>query len=401
MSQKQFNIEHTPLPIETVFFQEDVSKVVVKSGQGRDRLETYQDAKHWNRYYFDFPQVWQTSNVGEPIIGVRSIWLLNKRRHIEFSLFIRKYAKNHFVSAAERYIPRYRDHVSAYWLEDSIRYIEFHQPTSSELDQAVSHMNSEHISACCIPIDVIIEHDEDFRKIGEYLETHLSKVIEQINRENSGWIFTLNPRFVQESIDGNHGNRNRDVSIDEVYDNDTYKLVFGSPRNMNSYSANNDNVDLDCYVDIAIMPSMNTFQKLYDVNDKYKPLDEDYRQEILEETDGFSDDFNDVFNIGDEPYQNHVGNMYCFYRTIELKNLWDRHTTKVYASFANQASHNYLGNTHVYFTPIKYYILNSTDKKFWIELYSARNPNIPMRLPDHEGFVIEMQFMQNDKLLYI
>ena len=170
---------------------------------------------------------------------------------------------------------------------------------------------------------------------------------------------------------------------------------------MYSYSENQEDSDLDCYVDIAIMPSMSTFEKLYNLNGKYTPLPEEVRGELNEFDDVFSDDFNDVFNIGDEPYQNSVHQFYQFHRTIELKNLWDRHTCKVYASFANQANHNYLGNTHVYFTPIKYYKLNSRDKRFWLELYSARNPNIPMRLPDHEGFVMEMQFMQNDKLLYV
>ena len=390
---RELNLDSTPLPIETVFFQEDVSTNIVKDDHGRERRVIYQDPKHWNRYYFDFPQTWQTSNVGEPIVGVRSMWLLNKQRHVEFILFIRKYAKYHFVPVVNRHCPRYRG-------QATIDILERNPIRDNELDDLVEHLDSQYMSACCIPIDVIIEHDEDFRKISEYLETHLSKFIEQINKDNSGWIFNLNPRFVQESM-GIHGNRNKDITIDEVYDETTYKLKFGSPRNMNSYSENQQNGNLDCYVDIAIMPSLSTFEKRYNLNDKYKLLPEDVRGDFNEFEDVFSDDFNDVFNIGDESYQNSIQQFYRFHRTIELKNLWDRHTCKVYTSFANQANHNYLGNTHVYFSPIKYYKLNSYDKRFWLELYSARNPNIPMRLPDHEGFVMEMQFMQNDKLLYV
>lgn len=63
--------------------------------------------------------------------------------------------------------------------------------------------------------------------------------------------------------------------------------------------------------------------------------------------------------------------------------------------------HFFLGNSQVNFHPIKYFKLNSRDDKFWIELYNADNPTIPVRLTPHEGYVMELQFMQNDKLLYI
>lgn len=55
----------------------------------------------------------------------------------------------------------------------------------------------------------------------------------------------------------------------------------------------------------------------------------------------------------------------------------------------------------VNFHPLKYFQLNSRDDKFWIELYNADNPTIPVRLIPHEGYVMELQFMQNDKVLYI
>ncbi len=60
MKQRQLNIQRTPLPIETVFFQEDADKVPI------------QDLLHWNRYYFYYPPEWITSDTGEDIVGVRS-----------------------------------------------------------------------------------------------------------------------------------------------------------------------------------------------------------------------------------------------------------------------------------------------------------------------------------------
>ena len=88
-----------------------------------------------------------------------------------------------------------------------------------------------YISICSIPVDVIIKHDEDFRKIGEYIELHITKFIEQMNAANSGVVFKYNPKFVQESMNFKFGNRNRDIAFDteyaDYYDK-TFKIVFGS-----------------------------------------------------------------------------------------------------------------------------------------------------------------------------
>lgn len=397
MRQRQLNIQRTPLPIESVFFQDDVSTNTVTDNVGRVRKERIQDPVHWNRYYFDYPPEWITSDTGEDIIGVRSLWLLNKQRHIQFTLFIRKYAKNHFLSAYN--IIHHTNYTQ-------IRQIDNLHLTDEQIDEVVFRIRNEYISVCSIPVDVTIEHDEDFRKIGEYIESHLAAFIPQMNAENSGWIFTSNPHFVQEPMNAKFGNRNRDIAFDTVYsdfDEKTFKLVFSSPRNTNKYSENQDNSDLDCYVDIAIMRTESILKKIYDDKYKLRTVDDPAREPIGE-ADIFSDDVNELFNIVVElpqSYQNPFSYFLHFHRQIEIKNLWDRHTCKVYASFANQSNHYYVGNSHVLFTPIKYYKLNSRDNRFWIEFYSARNPNIPIRLPDCEGFVLEMQFMQNDKLLYV
>ena len=391
MKQRQLNIQRTPLPIESVFFQDDGATNTVTDRAGRATKKKIEDPVHWNRYYFDYPPEWITSDTGEDIIGVRSLWLLNKQRHIQFTLSIRKYAKVHFLAA-------YNNTYHPNPLLTEIQQIDALNLTDEQIDEVVSHLNSIYISAFSIPVDVTIKHDEDLRKIGEYIESYLTKSIEQMNSANSGMVFNDNPHFIQESMDVKFGNRNKDITFDETYSDDerTFKIVFSSPRNTNKYSENQDDKNLDCYVDIAIVESEVELRKKYDA--RYKLLPEDNRGAPYNH---FNDDVKDLFNIGYTSYKNSGMYFMQFHRKFELKNLWDRHTCKVYASFANQSNHYYVGNSHVLFTPIKYYKLNSRDNRFWIEFYSARNPNIPIRLPEHEGFVLEMQFMQNDKLLYV
>ena len=183
-----------------------------------------------------------------------------------------------------------------------------------------------------------------------------------------------------------------------------------SPRNTNTFESSIyedsefNEKDLECFVDFAIVPrhrNLSTLYKRYTDKDhgfKLKPVDE---QVPLDETDTFPEDFNEVFNVGYESFQNNIDYITRFHRNLEFKHLWDRHSCKVYSSIAGQSMHFFLGNSQVNFHPIKYFKLNSRDDKFWIELYNADNPTIPVRLTPHEGYVMELQFMQNDKLLYI
>lgn len=68
-----------PVPIETAYFLEDAQEDLTKP----------------NRYYFDFPEEWATSNRGESIVGVRSIRMIPRGRLLLFRIGIRKYYKAH------------------------------------------------------------------------------------------------------------------------------------------------------------------------------------------------------------------------------------------------------------------------------------------------------------------
>ena len=111
-------------------------------------------------------------------------------------------------------------------------------------------------------------------------------------------------------------------------------------------------------------------------------------------------------NIGYNPYQNNPnkymnGKNGIWMRKIEFENVWDRHSCKVYSSIAGVSSKGYLGNSQIFFQPIKYFKLNSTDQKFWIEFYSSTYHRIPVKIPLNESFVIEMQLLPYRKLLYV
>ena len=72
--------EITPVPIETVFFLED----------GK------QDPYQANKYYFDYPGNWATSNNGENIVGLRSIKLQRNPIKLDFVIGMAKYTKEDF-----------------------------------------------------------------------------------------------------------------------------------------------------------------------------------------------------------------------------------------------------------------------------------------------------------------
>ena len=113
-------------------------------------------------------------------------------------------------------------------------------------------------------------------------------------------------------------------------------------------------------------------------------------------------DFVDVMNIGYEPFQNRPEKyLNKWMREIEFENVWDRHSCKIYSSFASDSSRGYLGNSQIFYHTIKYFKLNSTDQQFWIEFYSGRFHQIPVKIPLNESFVIEIQFLPYHKLLYV
>ena len=71
----QYSNVNIPIPTETSLFSED--------GELDPELK-------W-RWWFKLPDIWTTSNIGEKIIGIRSIYLMKNRRKIEYTLHLKKY----------------------------------------------------------------------------------------------------------------------------------------------------------------------------------------------------------------------------------------------------------------------------------------------------------------------
>ena len=71
----QYSNVNIPIPTETSLFSED--------GEIDPELK-------W-RWWFKLPDIWTTSNIGEKIVGIRSIYLMKNRRKIEYTLHLKKY----------------------------------------------------------------------------------------------------------------------------------------------------------------------------------------------------------------------------------------------------------------------------------------------------------------------
>ena len=413
--------EQIPIPIETAYFLEDGERDPTKP----------------NRYWFNFPPEWSTSNRGESIVGVRNIYTIARRRKLEFDLSIRKYLRSAFDELKSKEENQNKNDDEIYdmiedknkgevsthiisWLatdkdlrdlfEDIIyvlkpKFDEYNKQVmekynlSNDTLTKLRNIYLTILNKYTIPVYGTISFIKDsyalFFKNNDDWDAFLNEIAD-FNKQNAD---QLVPLFRLSDL-----NRElNDIQMDGYYDYDknTFIETLFSPTNthINSYVANPDYKPTPTPEPIPpyikIEDNVNT--SLYYVDFKINFLektntDENYRRY----------DFADVMNIGNEPYQNKPEQYQNkWLRRIDFYNVWDRHSCKIYSSIAEQASHNYIGGSSIYFTPIKYYKLNSTDQKFWVEFYSGRHNNIPIVIPKNESFCIEMQFLSYNKLLYV
>ena len=401
MNNRQLNIQRTPLPIESVFTQEDVACNIDEHGNRKP----IHDNIHWNRYYFDYPPEWQTSETGEAIVGVRSILLVKQSRQLEFNIHIRKYLKFGFLDRLKlEYPAKYRNLATVQQLLDLP---EDQQPTHEEIEAVVRKLGSRQMNQLTIPIFLSTEPDDRITDITANISDQITKYINRLDEP------TDKPKFVQVGDDDDgvdddvvkilKGYPNEDITINYEDEEPGFPIYIESYRTKYCVNGDDDyNEGDDCFVDFMLTPLTSTNRTL---SKKYFPetfrLKPQEQQVEYNDDDMFDMDFVDVFNIGNEPIDDNPYTNYLYFRrNHKFINVWDRTPCEVHASFANQSNHNYLGKSDVMFTPIKYYKLNARDNRFWIEFYDICTKN-PVKIPNHEGFVMEMQFMQNDKLLYI
>ena len=308
----QYSSVNIPIPTETTLFSED--------GEIDPCLK-------W-RWWFKLPDTWTTSNIGEKIIGIRSIYLMKNRRKLEYTLHLKKY--------------KYTKTETAEMIED------------------------ETVNTLTVRIVSWIAVEKDLREIFLGMMHYVQLAIEENNK-------TKKPEqvaFQMNEVDA----YKRDIQMDGVYEKYENRRSFVEKIYCpNKYPE--ESLDGTKYFTKCVFKITNTnedFELLFNINDN--PLPEDYATKI---------DFYDV---------------------------WDRHSCKVFSSIAADSNRGYIGNSQLVFNPIKYFKINSTDKKFYIDFYNARNIKCPAVLPYkmkedgstlNEPFVIELQLMQNEKLLYI
>ena len=418
--------QQTPLPIETAYFLNDAVKLKTDEG-----YKLMRDPNKFNRFYFNYPPEWKTSNMGEMIVGVRSMWTSNKRRSFPFLIFLRKYQKKKFYETAKKVYPdEYGNLTLAEFVyisidDDKIQTIIDQMDFSDVIVEPyliyAEFATNQSFSDFCKDIETCLSCQTSIKN---YLKFMISFLDNKYSSDKLNYYQTINKYtdeelackyqwgfwFDQSNNKESYFSNNKGMSMMGLYQDKKFIERIYSPRNVNVLDP--------FYIDIMFAVNTKTYTKRYqdmtvneippnDSNERLPPIKNRYNPHSrpdpkpLDDNDKFTDDFNTVFNIGDLPYQNSLDYITKFHRRIDLQNVYDRSTVKVHASFANQSNDYYVGNSHVYFNPIKYYKLNSKDDKFWIEFYSGRYHDCPVNIPDDEGFVLEMLFMQNQKLLYV
>ncbi len=241
--------------------------------------------------------------------------------------------------------------IRSIWLMKSKRKIEFSLTLNKYKADDEGNVDVETKNSITINVITWMEVDEKLKKIFSSLNEILMKEVEKNNKELDEAKDTKKCRFIQ-TDDPNE----RDFQTDGMYEARSFTEIFYCPLDYDDKSIHCD----------------------FTIND-------------------YNDDFKEIFNIGSInfiPSDKAVS-------ILEFKDTWDRHSCKVYSDICSQSNHCYLGNSQVYFNPIKYYKIHSTDENFWIEFYNSRHEKIPVILPKGESFIIELVFLQNRKLLYI
>ena len=192
--------EIIPVPIETVFFLED------------GKQDPYQP----NRYYFDYPGNWATSNNGENIIGLRSIKLHRSPIKIYFRIRIAKY----------------EDEVYKENYENS------YENTIIKLDQK----NLAKVSF--LEVSYLIKPD-DFN-YDNFFDVVNNTVIEFINK---GLMDGLTQSILIPS--------DRDIAIEGYYDKNGYHIKIFSERNENGID--------DTKLSFEILDANDNFKELFNV----------------------------------------------------------------------------------------------------------------------------------------
>ena len=323
------HVNQIPIPLEISYLMKD----------GKKKNDDV------NKYIFKYKKEWLTSDKGEMIIGVRTIWFDIRRRKLKYNFGIRKYSKDEYLKIKGLH-PDWNDNKIFYLIDDK-------KKAEIEFD-------------CVYWLPVEEDRRGIWKRFIKVANYNFTKYNEK-HPDKDETKFDLYEDYDKQDT------KNREAQWDGGYDNDANCFVE------TRFSPRNNNPEDNYYVDISL-----DFETEYDKDGKL-----------------IRTDFMDIMNIGDGPFENEPEQYKYYQRQMNFYNVWDRHSCKVCASFANDSNRNYVGNSQSLFNPIKYYKVNSTSDTFTISLYSSRHPEFPVKLSNKENMVIEMQLLQHNKLLYI
>ena len=315
---------------------------IVNDGNTPLPIETayfLEDAQHdkakFNRYWFNFPPEWSTANKGESIVGVRSAHIIKRRRKMEVEIEIYKIHKKTYEFVC-----------GGTWNDGTLK------------EDYITGSNHEY---GCFKVIDWVSVDGDLRGFFDAVNSAFKSYIKTSTLD----------KFVQNDDDI----QDRDIQTDGYYDKNGFHEIIYTERN----KAGN--------------------QKYYFTNSKNEQ-DWEYTAPYMNffKLKSWNEDFADVFNIGNGIFQNKPEKYQTWHKELIFDNIWDRQSCKIYSSIGEQALHNYIGDSDVEYSPIKYFKLNSMDQRFWIDFYSDAHYNCPTKLPPNDSFVIEMQFLQYDKM---
>ena len=307
--------------------------------------------KKW-RWWFMFPDSWTTSNIGEKIIGIRCIWLMHNRRKLQFTLSLQKYL----------------------YYDNGTGAAEVYEPSLNLLDVKITSW---------LPVD------RDLREVYiDIIKQLKSAIVENEQKKD--------PEQISFHMDDTDATRN-DFQMDGVFESYQNRVSFVEKmycRDTNDYPEEQITTEGGEVINCMTMCKFN----ISDYNDDFKLVFNLMTKEDVKQG---------IYNEGEK-------NLFptdMFVDKFDFYDVWDRHSCKLFSSLASDSNRGYIGNTSIYINPIKYFKINSTDKKFYIDFYNSRNINCPSVIPYNndsngktvmtEQFIIEMQLMQNDKLLYI
>ena len=328
------------IPLETVF--------------NSNSPNSWRDPIYKNRIHFKFPDSWTDNISKDSIIGIRSLFITKGYRHFNMDIgykihkkFTARFQPNGSTTDAE--IPS--ESGDNYFGGGNVNVSKFFDD-STNLKDLINEI-SESLKAVNSPVtddegNTYKSYFSNLLSGEQHLTTEQLKLIDDNTYIESYFEYVNNEIQLVIKTPFNDIEESKRTTI-HIEPNYTYINVEGTLRVYNVYT-----IELG----------------LYNVNDDAR--------NILNFTSEESDTIESTAN------------------PIIRKNIWDRNSCILYSNLSYMSEGSYLGHTRKYDIPkLKYYILTSSNKSFWVDLFATCDHNAPVMLPldNKDELYIEAQLL--------